>query len=271
LRQGCGGAVRFGRNIRAADGVYYEDGTFMIDTLSAAATPRRRGLASRVVGVVTSPRATYADIAARPSWLGGLVVVLLATILPTMWILSTEVGRKAGVDLQLQTLEAFGRTVSDEEYLQMQRMAPYAPYLSGASQVVAVPLFALIAAGILYAVFSGVSGGKASYRQVFAVVVFSNVLTAARAVFSAPLNYARESLSSPTNLAAVLPLFDDNTFGAILFGAIDLFLIWWIVNLAIGVGVLYNRRTAPVAGGMLCVYGAIALAIAAVRSVLAGA
>ena len=94
---------------------------------------------------------------------------------------------------------------------------------------------------------------------------------ALRALFATPLNYANESLSSPTNLAAVMPMFEDNTFGARLLGSVDLFLIWWAVNLAIGLGVLYRRRTAPIATTMLIVYGAIALTIAAVRTVLAGA
>ena len=60
-------------------------------------------------------------------------------------------------------------------------------------------------------------------------------------------------------------------FAARLLGSIDLFLIWWIVSLAIGLGVLYKRRTAPIATGFLVVYGAIALTIAAVKTVLAGA
>ena len=102
-------------------------------------------------------------------------------------------------------------------------------------------------------------------------MAFSSVVTGLRTLFSTPLNYARESMSSPTNLAAALPFFEDNTFGARLLGSIDLFLIWWIVSLAIGLGVLYKRRTAPIATTMLVVYGAIALTIAAVRSVLAGA
>src|SRR6185312_5253840 len=100
---------------------------------------------------------------------------------------------------------------------------------------------------------------------------FSSVVTAVRALFSTPLNYARESLSSPTTLTAVLPFFADNTFAARLLGSIDLFLIWWIVSLAIGFGVLYKRRTTPIATTMLVAYAAIAVAIAGIRSLLAGA
>ena len=244
----------------------------MVDPLSPqSASPRAQGLAGRVIGVLTSPRATYADVAAHPRWLGVLLVVLVATIVPTMWLLSTEVGQRAVIDQQLERAEAFGRTVPDAQYEQMERIAPYFGYVVAASQIVFLPLVALAIAGMAIAIFNGALGADARFTQVFAVVSFSSVVTGLRALFSTPLNYARESLSSPTNLAAVLPFFEDNTFAARLLGSIDLFYIWWIANLAIGLGVLYKRRTAPIATTLLVVYGAIALTIAAFRSVLAGA
>jgi hypothetical protein len=244
----------------------------MVDTLSSQpASAPARGLAARVFGVLTSPRATYADIAARPSWLGALVVVLMMTIVPSSWLLSTEVGQRAVIDQQLQTLEAFGRTVSEAQLQQMERMAPYSVYFAAAGQIISLPLVSLVIAGIAFAIFNGALGANATFRQVFAVVAFSGVVMGLRALFSTPLNYARESLSSPTSLTAVLPFFEDNTFAARLLGSIDLFVIWWIVSLAIGLGVLYKRRTAPIATTFLVVYGAIALTIAAVRTVLAGA
>jgi hypothetical protein len=244
----------------------------MVDTLSSQpASAPARGLAGRVVGVLTSPRATYADVAARPRWLGVLIVVLAVSIASSSWLLSTEVGQRALIDQQLQTAETFGRPMSDEDYERLKQFAPYSVYFAAVSQIIFLPVVALAVAGLVIAIFNGALGANATFRQVFAVVSFSGVVAALRALFSTPLNYARESLSSPTTLTAVLPFFDDTTFAARLLGSIDLFLIWWIVSLAIGLGVLYKRRTAPIATSLLVVYGAIALTIAAVRSVLAGA
>ena len=42
----------------------------MAPSLTATAAPR--GLLARVFGVLLAPRATYADVAARPRWLGVL-------------------------------------------------------------------------------------------------------------------------------------------------------------------------------------------------------
>jgi uncharacterized membrane-anchored protein len=51
---------------------------------------------------------------------------------------------------------------------------------------------------------------------------------------------------------------------------VDLFIIWWLVALAIGLGVLYRRRTQPIAIALLAVYACIALVVAAVMSRFGG-
>jgi hypothetical protein len=101
-------------------------------------------------------------------------------------------------------------------------------------------------------------------------VAYSGAIVGVRTLLSVPLNYARETLASPTNLAAVLPFFEDNTFAGRLFGSVDLFLVWWLVNLSIGLSVLYKRRATRVAAAMLLVYVGVALAIAVAKSILTG-
>jgi hypothetical protein len=49
---------------------------------------------------------------------------------------------------------------------------------------------------------------------------------------------------------------------------LDLFQVWSILSLAIGLGVLYKRRTTPIATTMFIIYFVIVAAIAAVRAAL---
>ena len=170
-------------------------------------------------------------------------------------------------------MESFGLKIPDEAYERMKEgvSRPSTPYVTAASQIVFVPIFALIIAGIAMGVFTAVLGGDATFKQVFSVVAHAGVVSAAQQLFVYPLDYARGSLSSPTNLGVFLPFLDDMTFLARLLGAIDLFLIWWLVNLAIGLGVLYQRRTGPIATGFLSIYLVIALIIAAIKTAVAGA
>jgi hypothetical protein len=221
---------------------------------------------------LTSPRATYAGVAAHPRWLGALVVVLAISIGSVFTFLSTEVGRNALLDQQVRQSEAFsGRQLTDAQYERVQTMLPYARYFAAGAQLITLPLAALIIAGISFAVFSALLGGDGTFKQTFAVVVHSGIVLSVSQLFITPLNYARESMSGATNLAVFAPFLDDASFAARLLGSIDLFILWWAISLAIGLGVLYKKRTGPIATCLIVVYVAIGVIIAAYKSAVAGA
>jgi hypothetical protein len=234
-------------------------------TVGASATGPK-GLPARLAGVIFAPRAAYADVAARPRIFGAFAVVLGVIVIVTFAFLSTEVGQQASLDNQVRQMESFGRTVSDAQYAQMERIAPYSRYFAAAAQLIVTPFLALVVAGLAFAVFNAALGGEATFKQVFAIVVHSGVLLTLQALFTLPLAYARESLSGATTLAVFLPFLDENSFAARLLGSIDLFLIWWIVSLAIGLGVLYRRRTAPITTTLVVIYVTIGVIIAAIKT-----
>jgi hypothetical protein len=238
-------------------------------TVDALVT-KGRSLPARLAGVIFSPRATYADVAARPRIVGMLAVVLAIIVSATFAFLATEVGQQASVDNQVRQLESFGRTVTDVQYAQMERMAPLARYFAAGFQFLFTPILALIVAGLAFAIFNAALGGDASFKQVYAIVVHSGVILVIQALFGLPLAYARESLSGTTNLGVFFPFLDEASFAARALGAVDLVLVWWLVSLAIGLGVLYRRRTAPIATTLLVIYGVIGLTIAAVKTATSG-
>jgi len=153
----------------------------------------------------------------------------------------------------------------------MEEGAGRAPYFALAGQAVFLPVAALAVAGIALAVFNAILGGDARFRQVFAIVVHSGVILALGALFVLPLDYVRETMSSPTSLSVFLPFLEETSFLARFLGSIDLVRVWWFVSLAIGLGVLYRKRTGPIAVTLLVTYSVIALVIAAIQSALSGA
>ena len=230
-----------------------------------------KGLAVRLVGVLTSPRETYAAVAARPRAFGVLAVVLGLAATGSFLLFSSKVGQEALLDQQVQGAEAFGRTISDAQYAQLQRFASFAGYFVVASQAIGLPLGMLAVAGVMYGIFNAAMGGEATFKQVFAIVSHSSVVLLVQSLFVLPLDYARGTIASPTRLLVFVPMLDETTFLGRLLSSIDLFTIWGTISLAIGLGVLYKRRTAPIVTTMLMTYGALALLIAAVRTALAGA
>ena len=233
-------------------------------------TAPAKSLPARFLGILFTPRATYADVAARPRWLGIFLTVFLLSAAASVALLSTEVGRNAVIDQQVASRESFGRPMTPAEIETVEKFAPYFVYITPAFQLLGLSVIGLVVAGVSFAVFNAILGGDAAFKQVFAVVCHSGVVLAALSFFTTPLAYVRESLSSATNLAVFLPFLDDSSFLARMLGSIDLIFIWWMLSLAIGLGVLYRKRTAPIAITMLAVYAAIAVIIAAIKTVSSG-
>ena len=230
---------------------------------SGAPQTARRSLPARLLGVIHSPGPTFAAVAADPRWLGVLVVTLAVSAASGIALMRTDVGRQALVDQAVRSIEAYGNQVSDAQYAQIERMSERAvAFTAVGASVGGVVIVALLSA-IVLGVFNVGFDGQASYRQAFAVVAHAGVILTLRSLFATPLNYARESLASPTTLGIFLPMLDEASAPARFLGLIDLFLIWWIVVLAIGVSVLYRRRPRPVAVAFLCIYAAIAMVMAA--------
>jgi hypothetical protein len=240
----------------------------MTDTVSPSSTTSvPMPLVSRVVGVLTSPRDTYARIAEHPRVLGPLVLVLAITAGLTFAFLTTEVGQEALLDQQFEffeRLEQRGVRMPPEAYDRIEQQAVWSPYFTAAGQLVTGLIAGPALAGILLVVFNFGLGGNASYKQVLTVVVHSWFVMAVATLFATPLNYVQGSMAGRSNLTVFTPFLDDASFPARLFGLIDLFWIWWIVNLAIGIGVLYKKRTTPVSLSLLVVYGVCVLLIATI-------
>src|SRR5512139_1106768 len=130
------------------------------------------GLMSRFVGIVTSPRDTFARVAAHPKWFGMLVLVIVVTGGLVVWFQSTEVGRQATFDQSVKWMESFGIKLSDTAYNQMQQNIMDAPVWrtalqTGVSLIVMTPVIYLVIAGILFGVFTAALGGGATFKQVF--------------------------------------------------------------------------------------------------------
>jgi hypothetical protein len=63
---------------------------------------------------------------------------------------------------------------------------------------------------------------------------------------------------SPFNLGAALPMLEPGSFAANLTGAVDVFRVWELIVTAIGLGVLYRRRSTGIAVGLIVAYLVIA-------------
>ena len=227
-------------------------------------------LVARLFGVLVSPRSTFGAIVAQPRPFGALVVVCLCAATANGWLLSTEVGQQAVLTQQVEGMESFGVTVTDEMYAGMARNIENAVYLSAGGAAVGLPIVTFIIAGIVWTACYVLLGAHAPFKAMYAVVTHVGAVNLVQLLFTMPLNYARGVMGSPTTVAALLPMLEEGTFLQRALGIVDLFVVWQLFLLAVGSGVLYKRRTGPIAASLYGLYAVIAVAAGLILSRLGG-
>lgn len=239
----------------------------MTDTMTSQspATQPNPGLLTRLIGVIFSPRETFAAVVARPKWLGSVVVVGLLMGVAQFALLSTDVGKELALDQQISTVEAFGVKISDEQYAQMERSMDNARYTTPIFTMIAIPLFMTISAGILHVMFGLIGGGNGTYKQVYAISAHGSIISALQLMFTTIVTLAA-GRSAGANLSVFAPTLEETSFIYRFLSTIDLFYVWSTFITAVGLSVLYKRRTGSIAMILFAIYLVVALIIAYVRS-----
>lgn len=227
----------------------------------------------RLIGMVRAPRATLSGAVRHPQSLDLAILIVVIAAACSAGYLLTRVGQLAALDQQVRQLESLGVVITDDRYADLRALVPYRPVIDAAVIVIGWPVFWLISARVLqWAGNRAVrgTGSRASLAQMLSVVVHASGIFAVRSIVAAPINYARESLGGATSLAMVMPASGESTFPSRLLSAVDIFFVWWIVLVALGLSILYERRTLPIARWLFGAYAAVAAAIALTQTLRGG-
>lgn len=221
----------------------------------------------RVMGVLMRPRSTMDEVLRRPAFVVTWVVVLLAVIVCGGVLLSTQVGQQALVDERVRVTEALGGRVDDDQYARLQANPPVGVYLtSGGRLLLTPPITILVAVGLL--ALARVDRVQLPFKTALAIAVTATVVLALQQIIATPLHYVAESLTSPTNVAGLLRVFDEGSWPARLFGTIDVFGLWWMWLLSVGMAAAAGTSARRYLWRLLAVYVGVAAIVAAVFAVM---
>lgn len=222
-----------------------------------------------VAGIVLRPRSTMAELVRRPVWVGTWVFILTIMAGCGTALLATETGQQALVDERVRVIETFGGSIDDTRYASLQARPPWWVYFTSGGRLLLTPEWTLLMAAVCWGV-ARASTKDATFTQALSIVVHASVVLALGQLVATPLHYLRESLTSPLNLAAVLPAMEEGTLPARVFGAIDLFALWWLGLVAIGMSALTGRATRKYLVWLGAVYFGFAAVMAGVIAAVGG-
>jgi len=225
------------------------------------------GLIARAIGVLVSPRATFERLAPTPKVGGMLLLVAVLISASAAPFLMTEHGQQAWLDATIQVTEhRSGQPITPQQQAGVEKIAPYMGYVIAGGALAVTPIFILFEAGVLYLIFTFGTGGTATFKQVMAVVTHTGVISVLLMVFTTAMQFVQGTYStsgvSPANLGALVPMLPEESWLAHFLGLIDLFRVWSIITLSIGLSVIYHKKTRNIALTLFVIYGVVIAAVA---------
>jgi hypothetical protein len=246
--------------MRMTDGVSAQDGR-------SGTGP---GLLARVAGVLLEPRATYLAVADHPRWLGILALTLVLSAAAAYVIFSSPALQAGMLDQQIRAIQVSGGAVSDQQIAGLEVVIGFLGLSYACVTLIAGPVLMALLAGIFMTIFTTLMGGPGTFRQVFAVVAHTGVIPTLSIRLSAAMVAAGVEPTGArppgANLGIFVPMLEETSFVASLLGTIDLFWLWWLISLGIGLGALYRRSATAIATTLLGLYAAVALLAAMLTS-----
>jgi hypothetical protein len=233
------------------------------------------GLLSRIIGIVTAPTATFADVVRVPRPAGVLFVVAAVIAIASVAPQFTEAGRQAALDMQVRSVQQFGVEVTPEAYARMEEGSRSVPrrLFGVAGAFIGLPIMSLLFAAIYWAAFNTILGGTATFKQVLAIVTHSQVIGALGVLVGVPIQMmsGKISMAGPFNLGALAPMLEEGSKLANYLGSISFFGLWGFVVTGIGLGVLYKRSGLYIAIAIIIAYLAIMYGVSSLFGSFMGA
>ena len=200
----------------------------------------------RLIGVFFSPKATFEDIARRPSW---LVPVLLMTVLGivTAFVMNQKVDWR---DVASKKIEESPRTANmsaeqKEQQLAMSaKVSPYVAYFFGTlGPIIAV----VVVAVVMLLAYNLIGGAGAKFGAAMGIVSHAMVVGLLGTLFLILILYLKPpgtiDLENPvaTNMGAFLPESTPKALMA-LAKSIDIFTLWTLLLISIGFTVVNPKK-----------------------------
>lgn len=229
----------------------------------------------RIVGVIFSPKATFADIARKPSWL--LPVSLLAVLGAIVAVgLNQKMDWREYVSQQIEKSPRAASLSAEQKQKQIEMGAKFAPIGTYIFGIPAPLVVVLIVAGVMLGAYNLMAGANVNYKTALAIVSHAFVpamlgnLLFLLVLFLKPPGTLDLDNPVATNIAVFLPDGSAKWLEA-LAKNVDILAIWITILIAIGFAAanprkLQGNKSFTIAFGVFAVYIVIRVGLAFVLS-----
>jgi len=217
----------------------------------------------RLIGVLVSPGKTFQSIAARPTWMAALVVLLIAATASSVLVsqrIDKEDMRKS---IKERMEKGRGGQATPE---QIERGVEMGEKISSVTRWL-IPLFIvvidLLVALLFFAAFRFFGGSGIPYKTSFAVTLHAYMPTLVASLLALPLILSRRTITMKeaqegSILASNLGAFAPQSLGPAaraLLSSVDFFSIWTVCLMIIGYRIAAKVSTTAATAVVLTLWG----------------
>jgi xanthosine utilization system XapX-like protein len=191
-----------------------------------------------------SPGRAFARIKERPAWILPLVIAVVFNML-----IAYVSARYVDYDLvRQQTIERMQeRNMSEEQLKQATEQldkvfaSPFVRYGAPPVNALIISLIGVFFLAVVYNVSLPLLGGTGDFKRMLAVVANASLIAVPSAVVRAALVMMKKSAEVTTSLLLAAPGLKSG-FLSVLLARIDVFAIWQLILMAIGLKVVFGLK-----------------------------
>jgi len=195
----------------------------------------KMGFVARISGIFFEPRKVFNFLNSKPSWFFAFLLILL------IGVVIAEITLPQNLLLQKEIVSQSPRIASTPGVLDKMTEITTGKRISTViSEIIKVLIGLILLTSFVYFFCNIILGGDSSYKRVLSVVTYTSLVPTLGAILKTPLIIAKNSADIQTSLALLMPGGDFTKIRYMLLGALEIFSIWQIILIALGVTVLYK-------------------------------
>lgn len=213
-------------------------------------------------GVFFDPRRTFSSLSERPTWILPMIVLIVIVMISNVLVSDFRIQEaREKIDqnprLSAQQKEQILDRMEEQQAKPVMKLLSYV-----IGPIVAIFVIFLVVSGFLYMGGNVLLGGEGSFKKIFSVYCWSNLVAIPGFIVKMPLILVKKSSQVQTSLAALMPSGSEENLLFKILTHTDIFVIWEIWLISLGLAIVYKfstKKTLSLVIGLYLFYVVIAV------------
>jgi len=197
---------------------------------------------AKLISVFWEPSATFKSLKIKTQWFDIVLPILLVALGS---IISIPYVTPIAIEQQKARIEKSERLSDEQKEMAFERMDKHAgsiiPYVSTPISIAVKCVFIAL---VMWFAGNFLLGGESKFVHVFAVTAYACLIDIIAVAVKVPLMVSQQTMKVYTSLALFFE--ESSSFLFRFMATLDIFALWKVILLSIGLGVIYDLKTSKV-------------------------